>query len=1070
MVKSRLLFARRHSLGSPQRLRCRQMLCEALEARQLLSTTDLIIDPVGVQPPTAGIGSPASLSFRITNAGPDFSDDVFFTFGDDKVAITTVQGELSEENSPFGTLRHVGGLVAGGSTTITLSGYYQDLGAASVTVQVASTAILDSTDTDPNLDNNTAMVSVSVVPPAVTSTADTVDPNDGVTTLREALQIARQSGMSIVQFAIPGAGRKTIHLTSPLPLIDQNLVIDGLTQPGATAANPLIEIEGSGAGTDANGFQVVGNINDPTSTTGTTIRGLIIDRFGGNGILIERFGHNVIESNFIGTDPSGANLGNGRNGVWAASDVNQIRGNTIAFNHGAGVYVGAQPIPSKPVGFPNGELTGYTTGKVAPQFMGTDQNGNPVSLNDLYGKVVIVDICATWCFPCRVLTQEVPQVLAQLRQEKQEFVYIALLLENDEPLHTPATQADAVAWAALAGSDPNVHVLYGQEGASIGSAWLNGIGSKAIPTYYFIDRQMHIASSQIGTLNDLHERVQPVLWSVQASPTPQPSIFAPERNAISANNIFANSGLGIDLRPDGVTPNDALDADTGANALQNSPMITSASATATDTIVGGSLASAASSTYHVEFFANNAADATGGVQGRQFLRAIDVTTNAAGSASFTIALGARLPTGSFVTATATDGLGNTSELSPGRVVTGNQPPSFDAVANRLIDEDAATQTITVTNVVGGPGDEIAQIVKLTATSSNPTLIPQPVVSVTGTSRTVTFRPAAGLSGTVTITLTADDGQGANSMFSRTFTVTVTAVDDSDVAISMTASPDPAGRLRTLTYTIDVVNNGPEFARNVQLTDVLPAGTTFAAIKLSQGVAKTPAAGGTGQVLVDLNGLAVGATARVILVVNVLKAALDKLVNTAQVSNSPQDPKPGNNSFTLATAVVDVGVFALTNPAATVPSKQPFVLGLKWTVPGGSWRELKTLDIRLVDDDGIAIWLRFDQATDSISLFNPSSGKFGPAKPIAVNGTLSHAGASIDLGATTRTTLGPTDPTIMLNLSLTLGKQFAGRRFTVQLAATDDLGNEQGFANAGRITVLGKKKDRDDNDDDGDGDD
>src|SRR6185369_7978657 len=101
----------------------------------------------------------------------------------DKVVITTIVGEVSEENSPFGTLRHVGGLAAGGSTTITLSGYYENFGAASVTVQVASTAILDLIDTDPNFDNNTAMVTVSVVPPAVTSTADTVDPNDGVTTL-----------------------------------------------------------------------------------------------------------------------------------------------------------------------------------------------------------------------------------------------------------------------------------------------------------------------------------------------------------------------------------------------------------------------------------------------------------------------------------------------------------------------------------------------------------------------------------------------------------------------------------------------------------------------------------------------------------------------------------------------------------------------------------------------------------------------------------------------------------------------------------------------------------------------
>lgn len=42
------------------------------------------------------------------------------------------------------------------------------------------------------------------------------------------------------------------------------------------------------------------------------------------------------------------------------------------------------------------------TGSVAPDFTALDMDGNPVSLADHAGRVVLVNVWATWCEPCKV--------------------------------------------------------------------------------------------------------------------------------------------------------------------------------------------------------------------------------------------------------------------------------------------------------------------------------------------------------------------------------------------------------------------------------------------------------------------------------------------------------------------------------------------------------------------------------------------------------------------------------------------------------------------------------------------
>jgi hypothetical protein len=141
-------------------------------------------------------------------------------------------------------------------------------------------------------------------------------------------------------------------------------------------------------------------------------------------------------------------------------------------------------------------------------------------------------------------------------------------------------------------------------------------------------------------------------------------------NQIRRNAIFANTGLGIDLAPDGVTPNDPGDGDTGPNNLQNFPVLTAATGTATTTTITGSLNSAASSKFTLEFFRNLSCDGPTNGEGRFFLRDVAVTTNASGSATFSVAVTPAVPAGQVVTATATRAAtGDTSEFSACRAAT-----------------------------------------------------------------------------------------------------------------------------------------------------------------------------------------------------------------------------------------------------------------------------------------------------------------------------------------------------------------------------------------------------------------
>jgi CSLREA domain-containing protein len=174
---------------------------------------------------------------------------------------------------------------------------------------------------------------------------------------------------------------------------------------------------------------------------------------------------------------------------------------------------------------------------------------------------------------------------------------------------------------------------------------------------------VHIASSS----NEIGDPVSAVANNITSNGGDGVFVASGTGNMIRGSGVRNNVGLGIDLAPDGPTANDPLDPDTGANDLQNKPVITSATRPGPIITVPvmGTLNSTPNATFTIDVFDNGGSftDPCANPEGETRRGSQSVTTDSSGNASFSVSIPID-PTGIHaVTALATDALGNTSEFS-----------------------------------------------------------------------------------------------------------------------------------------------------------------------------------------------------------------------------------------------------------------------------------------------------------------------------------------------------------------------------------------------------------------------
>ena len=127
----------------------------------------------------------------------------------------------------------------------------------------------------------------------------------------------------------------------------------------------------------------------------------------------------------------------------------------------------------------------------------------------------------------------------------------------------------------------------------------------------------------------------------------------------------------------------------------------------------------------------------------------------------------------------------------------NRSPTLDVIANLVaINETSGQQSISLSGISAGFGE--TQAIRVTATSSNTGLIPNPTVNyTTGTTGSVSYTPAVNQFGEATINVTVHDA-GLDGIFgnaddlstSKTFTVTVNAAIHSTLVLSEAVPTEP----------------------------------------------------------------------------------------------------------------------------------------------------------------------------------------------------------------------------------------------------------------------------------------
>jgi hypothetical protein len=671
---------------------------------------------------------------------------------------------------------------------------------------------------------------------SVFTVSDVADTGPG--TLRQAMTDANATaGLDTINFAIAGTGAQTISPLTVLPALTDTAgtIIDGRTQAGFALGSPTIVIDGSVITGAATGIRIESGLS--------TIAGLTITNFAGSQVETDGVvgGNVIIANNLIGnaSESIGISIGapDDRVGGPLAADRNIISG-----NGSVGIEVARNNRTVAGIAIQNNRIGTNAAGAVAQPnesgiqiYSSTDSisiSDNLISGNTGFGINAV--------FPGSVLISGnyigVDATGATAIPNGQDGISMIdvsdLTVQNN----------------LISGNVQSGVVMFESGGKIVGNKiGVNAAGTGAIPngtgiTIYAVS--VTISGNQISGNTNSGIRIDNVGGAliqnnligtdaagtgalgnggdgVKLGHTDPPSdtehnliggttaglgntiafnggsgvlIYGyAQFNRVLGNSIFSNALLGIDLsldiENDGRTPNER-EPDVppySGNNLQNFPVLSQAVSATDTTMISGSLDSTVNTAFRIEFFSDTETTAAS-VEGRAFLGFIDVTTDAAGLATFSAPVKGALPAGRFITTTATSAGGDTSEFSDPFAV-GAANPEIEVRGNNVVITDGAatsnagnltdfgstalgtpvTRTFTISNTgLAALALDAGNSVTLSGAGSDQfSVTAQPSATVgkgQSTTFTIQFNPTFAGNQTATVMITSDDADEGTFTF------------------------------------------------------------------------------------------------------------------------------------------------------------------------------------------------------------------------------------------------------------------------------------------------------------------